>query len=300
MGFITDNLSVNKELLSSIYHVDVSGNLNIDGSFYQNGAELYETKTNLDSSFGLYTTSADIALKITTADLQLINSPIEFAVLYMNDEYGNIGWNSNLKYDGSLNIDNGNLIVSGNVNIGDGVGVGYTISNTIPAALSAFSPFTGDASEVLNLQHGSTAGTNTVDLIQGTYGATPGSGTLSGRITMNTSTKVLGIAADSDASIKNSIKNWDIDALSILNNIPVRQFYFNDDVKKKNLVHGWVAQEVQPYVPEMIIDNHEILALNINGLDHYYHKAIQQLSKENQELKERLESIEKRLEILEE
>ena len=37
MSFLTDKLSINKLELSSLYHIDVSGNINFDGSLYQYG-----------------------------------------------------------------------------------------------------------------------------------------------------------------------------------------------------------------------------------------------------------------------
>lgn len=61
----------------------------------------------------------------------------------------------------------------------------------------------------------------------------------------------IAFTAISDVRLKENIKNYDIDGLSIINQMRYRSFNWKKD-KKKLEIHGWVAQEVEKIFPEMV------------------------------------------------
>lgn len=107
----------------------------------------------------------------------------------------------------------------------------------------------------------------------------------------------------SDPRLKENIKNTVINALSIINQIPMHQFDWKTDGKHWDV--GLIAPELYEIDPNLAIKplpGEEDIAYW--GVDSFYltgmlTKAVQELSAENRELKQRLESLEERIARLE-
>jgi len=109
------------------------------------------------------------------------------------------------------------------------------------------------------------------------------------------------INGSSDIRRKTGITMWEEDALDILNNLPVKSFYYIDDLEKTEKTTGWIAQEVQPLIPNMVIESGEVpdddpdnpyLTIMPSTLYPYFHKSIQQLSAKITELEQRISELE--------
>jgi len=109
------------------------------------------------------------------------------------------------------------------------------------------------------------------------------------------------INGSSDIRRKTGITMWEEDALDILNNLPVKSFYYIDDLEKTEKTTGWIAQEVQPLIPNMVIESGEVpdddpdnpyLTIMPSTLYPYFHKSIQQLSSKIVALEQRVYELE--------
>jgi hypothetical protein len=93
----------------------------------------------------------------------------------------------------------------------------------------------------------------------------------------NTSDGRLYYASTSDARLKSQITDWTKDALNALRKIPVKHFYHNQE---RRFMTGPTAQDIQPYIPEMVAPDPKsgYLILSERIYYSYFHKAIQQLA----------------------
>ena len=121
--------------------------------------------------------------------------------------------------------------------------------------------------------------------------------------TANTYKYMYVTMSTSDPRLKENIKNTVINALSIINQIPMHQFDWKTDGKHWDV--GLIAPELYEIDPNLAIKplpGEEDIAYW--GVDSFYltgmlTKAVQELSAENRELKQRLESLEERIARLE-
>ena len=82
----------------------------------------------------------------------------------------------------------------------------------------------------------------------------------------------------SDQNIKTDIADTEVDALDIVNNLEVKEFRFKKD-EYAEVLHpaGFIAQNVQKYIPEAVGGEDGTLMLSQTALIPYLTKAIQQL-----------------------
>ena len=98
------------------------------------------------------------------------------------------------------------------------------------------------------------------------------------------------VYASSDVRLKENIRHSDYDSLAFLVDLPVRRFDLKDGTQKN--IHGWIAQEVQEQDPEMVFKNPDgYLSIRDQLFQPHFHKAIQQLYKEIQDLREQVKML---------
>lgn len=96
--------------------------------------------------------------------------------------------------------------------------------------------------------------------------------------------------AGSDRRIKENIKDTEIAGLDIINNISVKEYNLIVDEEKKNTI-GCIAQELREVLPDNLqsivkgVEEKETLAIDNDKLIYILIKAVQELSKEIEELK---------------
>lgn len=96
--------------------------------------------------------------------------------------------------------------------------------------------------------------------------------------------------AGSDRRIKENIKDTEIAGLDIINNISVKEYNLIADEEKKNTI-GCIAQELREVLPDNLqsivkgVEEKETLAIDNDKLIYILIKAVQELSKEIEELK---------------
>jgi len=93
--------------------------------------------------------------------------------------------------------------------------------------------------------------------------------------------------SNSARSLKTDIRPTKYNAVEEINKVNVVDFYFKSDTKKENPRIGFIADDTEPILSTK----------NKNSMDHYncigmLLKAVQELSAENKELKERIEKLE--------
>jgi hypothetical protein len=99
----------------------------------------------------------------------------------------------------------------------------------------------------------------------------------------------------SDSSLKNSISPLSYGLNEIMQLKP-KTFYYNSDSTKSNLKYGFIAQEVQPIMPNIVraIGNgSDKLGLESDGINVAMVNAIQELKKEIETLKAEIEKLKK-------
>ena len=104
---------------------------------------------------------------------------------------------------------------------------------------------------------------------------------------------------DSDKRLKGNIKDTKEKGLDVINKIEHKSFTKYKEIDKKDIQDnykiGYIANQLQEIDPQLVfgVTQEEgvdpILNININVLIPYITKSIQELSKENQELKKRIE-----------
>ena len=109
---------------------------------------------------------------------------------------------------------------------------------------------------------------------------------------------------DSDKRLKGNIKDTKESGLNIINKIEHKAFTKYKELDKKDVQEeykiGYIANQLQNIDPQLVFgveqDNgiDPILNININVLIPYMTKAIQELSEENNQLKERISKLEKK------
>jgi hypothetical protein len=93
-----------------------------------------------------------------------------------------------------------------------------------------------------------------------------------------------GVNWVSDVRLKEAIRPSAVDALSCINQVPLRDFVMKRDGYHNRL--GLIAQEVQPHMPEMVVERpDQYLSIEPERAIPYLMKAIQQLSDEIEQLK---------------
>jgi hypothetical protein len=105
----------------------------------------------------------------------------------------------------------------------------------------------------------------------------------------------------SDSSLKNSIEPLSYGLTEILQLQP-KTFYYNSDTAKSSLKYGFVAQDVQPIMPDIVrpIGNgSDKLGLESDGIYVTMVNAIKELSAQIKELSAKNEALIKRIETLE-
>ena len=107
--------------------------------------------------------------------------------------------------------------------------------------------------------------------------------------------------SSSDIRLKENIEDSTVDALPLVKQIKIRAFDWKDDREYKRQNIGMVADELEQLDPRLAVGGgyDEDGNMNIKSVDTFYLsgylvKAVQELSKENQELKERIKRLESR------
>lgn len=98
----------------------------------------------------------------------------------------------------------------------------------------------------------------------------------------------------SDSSLKNSINPLSYGLTEILQLQP-KTFYYNSDSTKSNLKYGFIAQEVQPIMPDIVrvIGNgSDKLGLESDGINVAMVNAIKELSAQIKELQSKIQTLE--------
>ena len=141
---------------------------------------------------------------------------------------------------------------------------------------------------VLLLKHGATSGT-TIKMLQ----AQDGNSYNRGYINMNITTSVLTFVSGSDERIKTNISKTKMDALNIVNNIPVKDFNFKEKPKDP-LITGFMAQDVDKYFPEAVSYDKENDKWDLAwgySMNPLYHKAIQELTDKIKQLETEIQTL---------
>jgi len=97
----------------------------------------------------------------------------------------------------------------------------------------------------------------------------------------------------SDALLKENIKNYDINGLDIISQIQYRSFNWKKDPDKSE-VHGWVADEVEKFFPEMVSIDPETgyKMISQTRLIPVMMAGIKELIKKNKQMEKRIEFLE--------
>jgi hypothetical protein len=108
------------------------------------------------------------------------------------------------------------------------------------------------------------------------------------------------LAAASDARLKENILPTKVHGLSILNNIPLRQFDWKNDAHPHQEL-GYVAQEVKDVYPVMVSKDHKtgMYLVADSVLMPVVVKSIQELSAKNSALQMQIDELSDRLKALE-
>lgn len=85
------------------------------------------------------------------------------------------------------------------------------------------------------------------------------------------------LQTSSDSSLKDDIKKTEKDALTLLNQVEIKDFYWKKDKEKKNKETGYAADECMGIVDGFAVDNEGIANIRPGVLIPYLHRAIQQL-----------------------
>lgn len=108
----------------------------------------------------------------------------------------------------------------------------------------------------------------------------------------------------SDQRLKGDIKDASFNGLDILDNIPIRDYKWRikdsegnpTDELKTESVRGYIAQEAMQYYPEMVSQNFtedsSWYGVSPDSLNIVFHKAIQELSKKNKNLENKVAQLE--------
>ena len=110
-------------------------------------------------------------------------------------------------------------------------------------------------------------------------------------------------ATSSDLRLKNLLGNYSkgLDEIVLLQ--PVRYIYKKDNPRELNSTEaqvGFVAQEVQKIFPEAVTEGEDgYLDFNIHSINVAMVNAVKELNNENNQLKKKIEDLEKRLEKME-
>lgn len=109
------------------------------------------------------------------------------------------------------------------------------------------------------------------------------------------------VVDSSDERLKMGIKNSKVNALEAVNSIPIREFFWRNRDASGNILDtsvgikriGYIAQETEPYIPAAVIKKDDgYLSIGAREIIPILHKAIQELSEENNELKDRVSILE--------
>ena len=100
--------------------------------------------------------------------------------------------------------------------------------------------------------------------------------------------KAKSFIANSARSLKTDIKPTKYNAIDEINKIDVVDFYFKSDNKKENPKIGFIADDTDP-----IFSTKEKNSMDLYNTCGMLLKAVQELSEENKELRERIEKLEK-------
>ena len=118
-------------------------------------------------------------------------------------------------------------------------------------------------------------------------------------MTINTSGEVQAVTYNATSDIRHKENIHELEnALEKISSIRGVNFTFIDD-NKKCLRAGIIAQEVQSIIPELIdTTDDEKWTANYDGLTPYLIESVKTLSKENEELKEKVNTLETKMEMI--
>lgn len=86
------------------------------------------------------------------------------------------------------------------------------------------------------------------------------------------------LQTSSDSSLKDDMKKTEKDALALLDQIEVKDFYWKKDKDKKNKETGYAADEAMGIIDGFTVDNEGVANIRPGVLIPYLHRAIQQLN----------------------
>ncbi len=166
------------------------------------------------------------------------------------------------------------------------------------AALGIRNANTGSGAEAIMIQAGPTSASGS---FHDTIIYEDNGGTARAVIQFNNTTGAF--ASASDERLKGNIKDSSINGLNIINNIPVKDFQFKEldasglpsEILNNDIITGFIAQEIQPHWPVMVDvpeDPNKFLRIRDVQLIPVFHKAIQELSTENNYLKSKVTQLE--------
>ena len=104
----------------------------------------------------------------------------------------------------------------------------------------------------------------------------------------------------SDSTLKNTIRPLNY-GLSQVMQLRPKSFYYNSDTLKTTLKYGFIAQEVQNVLPELvhtISKESDKLGIDSEGINVTLVQAVQELKQEVDEKKARIEALEARISVL--
>jgi len=177
--------------------------------------------------------------------------------------------------------------------------------NTASGVWALFSKTTGNSNTAVGCSAGSNLTSGSNNILIG-YNAQPSSDTVSNEVTIGNSSNnsYLMYAASwtnaSDARYKHDIADLPY-GLDFILRLRPRQYVYNNSIDNK-ITMGFVAQEVQEVMKNYNIEDKfnlvkiiekDYLGLNTTEIIPVLVKAVQELSAENEELKSRLERLEK-------
>jgi len=115
-----------------------------------------------------------------------------------------------------------------------------------------------------------------------------GNGTVIGWAGYDTSSPNVAFHTTSDIRLKTNIQPVDFDALSAINALEISSFDWKDP-SKPHVEKGFVAQQVEEFIPEMVgVDTEGMKSVSEGPLVKYLVKAVQQLSVRIEELQVKL------------
>jgi hypothetical protein len=118
-------------------------------------------------------------------------------------------------------------------------------------------------------------------------------GNTAGYIDHPTNTTTRYYTGPSDERLKSNIKNWDENVLDLFKDINPKTYNHNIDNDESIVYKGFIAQEMVDKFPEAYGKDREgFYSFNPSGYIPYLVKAIQELSKQNEELSNRLIKLE--------